>query len=140
MSILVLVSNLNMLNFNPYSLMTNISFSSAPKAMCEGFVVSDVGLLMEAENLSSRATASMRIVPSLEARRRRDEDEDQKKVVILLLKRSGRAKVRCVSRERVVRMVSLVLMREAMSLPSGLGREWAEAEEVSFQIQRKRRS
>lgn len=94
MSMLALLSNLKMVSFNPKSLKTNISFSSAPNAICAGFVDSDVGFVMEAENLSSPETARMRIVPLLEARRRREEEGDQRKVVMLLLNGSGRVNVR----------------------------------------------
>jgi hypothetical protein len=89
-------------------------------------VVPDVGCAMVAEKEGSSAE-KMRMC-SWELMRSRWEEGDQRKLVICAVSSAGRGMTRVVSRERVVRRVSLEGRRVAMNAPSGLGRDCVDAD------------
>jgi hypothetical protein len=116
---------LNTETLSPNSENTRISSSFAPNATYVILVVPDVGcaMLAEKEGLSGEKTRMC----SWELRRRRWEEGDQRKLVIWAVSSGGRGMTRVVSRERVVRRVSLEGRRVAMNAPSGLGRDCVDA-------------
>jgi hypothetical protein len=93
--------------------------------MYVALAVSEVGDVIVA--LYWATAEKTRMVLSEEERRMRWEDGDQRKFVVEVEKLDGRGMMRVVWRERVARMVSFEGRMVAMKVPSGLGREWAEA-------------
>jgi hypothetical protein len=119
------IERLKIDSFKPKSENTRISSSFAPNDTKVTLVVPEVGCAMLAEKLGF-VVEKTRIL-SEDPTSIRFDDSDHKNQEIEAASSDGRDITRVISRERVVRMLSLEGRIVAMYAPSGLGRDWLDA-------------